>query len=341
MKGRLPAEIHVAVPGRLDQATGGYRYMARIVGGLRRRGLAVRVHELPGTAPLPDAAARAAAARVVAAMGPADRLVIDGLCLPAFEAALPGRALAVIHHPLALETGLSVADRRCFDELERRLLGKVARVVVTSPSTAGAVRTMGVAPERLDVVLPGTERARPTRPPRGRPVLLTLATVTPRKGHRLAAAALAGCRDLPWRWDVVGSLARHPGTVAALRADLRLRRLGRRTRLCGEVADLTGIWRSAAVFLLPSRHEGYGMAFAEAMAHGLPVVGFAAGAVTGTVPRGAGLLVRDGDVGALRRALRLLLRRRRRLARGARAAGTRLPDWAAAARGFAAALDKL
>ena len=46
------------------------------------------------------------------------------------------------------------------------------------------------------------------------------------------------------------------------------------------------------------------MAYAEALSHGLPVIGTTAGAIPDTVPQEAGLLVTSGDVGALARALR-------------------------------------
>ncbi|MFM7343758.1 MAG: glycosyltransferase family 4 protein, partial [Tagaea sp.] len=93
----------------------------------------------------------------------------------------------------------------------------------------------------------------------------------------------------------------------------------------------------AHIFALPSRHEGYGMAFAEALAHRLPVACVAAGAVPSVVPRHAGILVRPGDVGALARALRKLLGpSRRRYA--ANAARLRFPDWPEQARALRDAL---
>ena len=72
--------------------------------------------------------------------------------------------------------------------------------------------------------------------------------------------------------------------------------------------QLGPLYDRAAVVAVPSHREGFGVACAEAMAHGRPVV---AGAVGGlldlVVPEETGLLVPPGDVGALREALKRLL----------------------------------
>ncbi len=84
------------------------------------------------------------------------------------------------------------------------------------------------------------------------------------------------------------------------------------------------------------------MAFSDAIAHGLPVIGTTAGAIPETVPEGAGLLVPPDDAAALVRALRQLIEHpdaRRRLAAGARAAAARLPSWPQAAARFAQAVE--
>jgi glycosyltransferase involved in cell wall biosynthesis len=107
---------------------------------------------------------------------------------------------------------------------------------------------------------------------------------------------------------------------------------------------LSVAYAEADVFVLPSYHEGYGMAFAEALAWGLPVVGTAAGAIPEVVPASAGLLVPPGDVRALAEALGRILDEpglRESLARGAAAAGAALPDWGTAVQRWAAAADRL
>ncbi len=84
------------------------------------------------------------------------------------------------------------------------------------------------------------------------------------------------------------------------------------------------------------------MAYTEAIAHGLPVVGTQAGAIPDTVPAEAGVLVPPDDVDALAVVLRRLIespQERKRLAAGARAA--RFPTWSEQAAHFAHALDSV
>ena len=86
------------------------------------------------------------------------------------------------------------------------------------------------------------------------------------------------------------------------------------------------------------------MAYAEAVAHGLPVIGTTAGAIPDTVPAEAGLLVAPGDVPELAQALRRVIgdaSLRRRLATAARAAAPRFPTWRQSAEIFARALETL
>jgi len=340
MTHRSDDEIVFVVPGRLDQLTGGYLFDRRIVEGLRARGRAVRVIELSAQA---DGAP-------LAALAEDTKTVVDGLALADCAEVMVGQArrlrlIAFIHGPLAQETGLSPAAAKRAAEVEAELLSRVRGVLCPSHRTAGAVESYGISRERIAVVPPGT--AKPTRSPgpRRSPVraLLCVANLVPRKGHELLVEALARIRDLDWS---LGSLERDPTTTRAVRRLIRAVGLGRRITLAGQCPpqSVARAYRAADAFVLPSFHEGYGMVYAEAMAHGLPVIATTAGAIPETVPPEAGLLVPPGDPAALARAVRRVITQpvlAACLAAGSRVAGARLPDWAQASETWERAFDRL
>jgi glycosyltransferase involved in cell wall biosynthesis len=254
------------------------------------------------------------------------------------------RLIALIHHPLAFETGLAPETALRLREGEQRALAAVQRVIAPSATTARALQQYGVLPARIAVVNPGTDPA-PAAAGSGSDSLhlLCVATLTPRKGHALLIEALGTLHDSAWRLTCVGSTSRDLATAQALRHQIAALGLTDRITLTGEVDDamLARCYDSADAFVLASHYEGYGMVFAEALARGLPIVGTCAGAIPETVPSSAGLLVPAGDAGALATALRRLLEDaelRARLAAGARLARKALPSWKQACATFAAAV---
>jgi glycosyltransferase involved in cell wall biosynthesis len=342
--------LHFAVPGDLDTLTGGYLYDRRVVDELRAAGWDVTVHTLDASFPHPGAAAREDARRVLAKVPDGAALVADGLALGtlpelAEHVSQRLRLTALVHHPLADETGLDAASVARLRVSERRALAAAARVIVTSAATARALAAnYAVPPSRIAVVEPGTDPAPLARGSgSGAVSLLCVASLTPRKGHAVLLDALAAMGARRWRLVCAGSKERDPGTAAALAAQIGRLALADRVELAGELAPsaLAALYDRADAFVLASFHEGYGMALAEALARGLPVVSTAAGAIPDTVRADAGLLVPPGDVAALAAALRRLLDDadlRARLAAGARAARERLPTWTAATARFASAL---
>ncbi len=342
----MTRRVELVVPGPLDQRTGGYIYDRRIALGLRALGRPVRVHELAGSFPIVDDAAIAAASEALDKMPAAALPVIDGLALPAFASLrLPQPWVALVHHPLALETGLGAAEAEALAAIERRVLAAASRVVVTSAQTRRDLAGYDLEAARVGVVLPGTDASPPARGSgHAEPALLCVASLTPRKGHLVLLQALAGLRDLAWRLTCVGSPERDPAAAAAIRAAIPHFGLSDRVRLVGEQteAGLQPFYDAADLFVLASHHEGYGMVLAEALAHGLPIVSTTAGAIPDTVPAAAGVLVPPGDPQALSTALRRVLTEpglRARLAVGAHAARRALPTWDDAVRAFAAELD--
>ncbi|HUO68263.1 MAG TPA: glycosyltransferase family 4 protein [Gammaproteobacteria bacterium] len=369
------SSIDLFVPGDPNTSTGGYIYNAQILAGLAELGWRTRVHSLDDSFPRPTAAALRDARAEIASLRADGVVVIDGLALAGLERVLDTEAkrlpvVALIHHPLALETGLDPAEARLLETAERAALALVTRVICTSHWTARTLATYGVPTEKIRVVEPGVDRrgqraaggaasARPARvdgdPPSARNArdtgksmrdvrLLCVATVTPRKGHAVLLEALGELRERRWHLTCAGSVTRDPATFAALEHQIERLALRARVSFLGDLDSdaLEREYERADLFVLASYLEGYGMALAEAIARGIPVVSTTAGAIPETVPPAAGVLVPPGDSRALAKALATLLDdddARADLASKARAAAAALPTWRAAAERFAAALE--
>lgn len=341
------------VPGRLDQLTGGYLYDRHIIEGLRACGQAVDVVELAGRYPQADEPARALAAAALACLPDHSTVIIDGLALPGLADCLKDQAtrlnlVGLIHHPLSLETGLDSANARHYEALEAELWPCLKGVICPSEQTARALLAAGLQADRVAVVTPGTRRPAIIRQARsvGPLQLLAVGAITPRKGHLLLVEALAHLSHLDWQLTCIGSLTRDPAASAALQERMAAHGLTDRIALLGEQPEqrLTEAYQRTDVFVLPSYHEGYGMVFAEALAHALPVIASTACAIADTLPAGAALLVAPGDMPALRDALQLALTDgalRARLAVAAEQAASTLPDWDGTVQGWMAALDKV
>ena len=342
-----------AVPGDLNTATGGYAYDRRMIAELRKLGWDVDIIDLSSEFPRPGNGAREAAFAKLKAVPQGTPLVIDGLAFgvmasEATRLALGRKLIALVHHPLALETGLRPEEAMTFQIMERTALSAAGSTVTTSHTTARILMSdYGVPERRLIVAPPGADEAVPARGSGGTDplALLAVGALVPRKGYDVLIAALATLRDLPWRLTIAGDRTRDPATAQRLEADIARVDLSHRITLAGAVTDekLDALYDSADLFVLPSRYEGYGMGFAAAIARGLPVIGTDAGAIPEAVPADAGILVPPDNVSALAAALRRLITdagERGRLAAAARTAAAQLPTWADSAVLFSRALEK-
>lgn len=301
--------IRLAIPGDIATPTGGYEYARRIVA---ESGGALTPVSLPGGFPHPSGEDLAVAAGALAADAPT---LIDGLAygaLPAaLIAALPRPPVALCHHPLGLETGLDAYESAILLKREAAALARAAHVVVTSDETKRILcADLGQAPDRITVAPPGLDWAEaPARAETGAPQILTVASLTPRKGHLDLVAALARLSERAWTARWVGPLDRDPGHLEQVKVAIVAAGLSARVRIEGALSGqaLEAAYAEADIFCLPSRYEGYGMAFAEAMMRGLPVVGCDTGAVAALCPPRAALLTPPGRPEALAEALDLLL----------------------------------
>jgi glycosyltransferase involved in cell wall biosynthesis len=312
--------VHVVVPGDVDDPalpSGGNTYDRRLCAGLADLGFGVCPLAVPGAWPRPRAAEREALARALAALPDGALVVADGLVACGVPEVIGPEAsrlrlVVLVHMPLADDPALAPGVACELDVRERETLRAATAVVTTS---AWAARRLtgrhGLDESRVHVVTPGTDRAPLAPGTDGASRLLCVASVSPVKGQDLLVRALATLTDLPWTCDLVGSPARAPAYAADLRRLIDRYGLGDRVRFAGPLtgALLSAVYTVADLVVLASRAETYGMAAAEALARGIPVLAPAVGGLPGTVGRAPGgevpgLLVPPGDAAALARALR-------------------------------------
>lgn len=334
--------LYVIVPGDIETRTGGYGYDRAVIAGLRARGWQVTVVGIAGGYPWPTDSEREAAARALSELPDAARVMVDGLAFGALptEAAHEChrlRLVALVHHPLGLETGISPDESRRLLASESTALSSARGVVVTSPRTVSAVRALGVPHDLIAVVEPGTHRAA-AAPGSGSQTLqlLCVASITPRKGFDTLVTALTRLVHQAWHLTCVGSLERDAAYAQSVVALCSAPELRGRVTFAGELAghSLEAAYQAADVFVLPTHYEGYGMVIAEALARGIPVVSTPTGAIVELVGDSAGVLVPPGEPGLLADALDTLMTDPTRLAslrRGAVERRATIPTWEAAA----------
>jgi glycosyltransferase involved in cell wall biosynthesis len=342
------AEAVFAIPGDLKNTTGGYAYDRRVIELLPDFGVPVSLLTLADSFPSPTAGDLAEASRLLKTKQTDAVSVIDGLAFGAFPesllAELQGRVIALVHHPLFLETGLAHARKVELKATEENALRRANHIVVTSHATKRIlVDIMGLPSNKVTVAEPGTDPAQRATGTGAPLQILSVGAVLPRKGYDVLINALAPLQDLDWRLTIAGALDRHADAVASVQKAIRKHGLEDRVTLAGKVvpATLERHYDSADLFVSASLFEGYGMVLAEAMARGLPMVIAAGGAAAETAGDAAALHVEAGNVPALTAALQRALtdkKLRDRLADAAWEAGRTLPTWHETARRIAAVI---
>lgn len=298
---RVPASnppARILSPGGLPATSGGSIYNERIAAVW-----GTTVEYVPGGWPFPDSADRFRVLDVLlgAARDSAAPVLLDGLigCAAPEEVraarAARCRVVILVHLPLPAETGLTQAEQEQVASWEAAALEGAGAVACTSSWAARDLgRRYGLGD--LTVAEPGTNRqplAAGHRPVQ----LITPASYTPRKNHRLLIEAFAApvLTDLEWHalWlgaDPTGS-ARE-----MLSRDVVAAGLADRVTLSGARSgtDLAGAWASSDLLLLPSLVETYAMVVAEGLARGIPAVVGAGTAAEDTL-RGGVSSRRPGD----------------------------------------------
>ncbi|MEX1058611.1 MAG: glycosyltransferase, partial [Natronospirillum sp.] len=340
-------------PGTASDMSGGHQYNRRICAGLTELGQPTDLRYLPGHYPQVDLSTVTQAAAIFNALPVGSKVIVDGLAFGALPELMKTQArrlhlFALVHLPLADETGLMPVDAESLRNGEIAALSVATGVMVTSAYCARRLQAYGIAPSRVRSVPPGVDIPLAfSKAPSGPTLqLLCVANITPRKAQHVLLAALNDLQDLPWHCTLIGSLTHAPDYVAQLQQQISHCGLQDRLTLTGSLPhdQVTSYYRQTDVFVLPSVFETYGMVITEALAHGLPLVTTTGGALVDTVPEGSGLCVPPNDVSALQAALREVIAQpttRQNLAARAVAACQHFSSWSEAARLFHHAINDL
>ncbi len=335
------AFVTVGDTGRL---TGGYLYHARVLAALRERGVTVEEIVPCGASPEEQEVAAPRLGLVLSSQR-FDVIVVDALarilCAPWLDGWREERpVVAMVHELPSVATPEDVIDKE--QEYEEPLL-RADRLISVSGHGRSILENRGVPVARIRVVPPGFDRLPPdsgSSPPvrDGTVHALCVSQWIPRKGILDLVRAWALHERPGASLEFVGETDADPAYAASVHAAVADAPDASIT-VSGPVDDATlgAAYAAADLFVLPSRYEGYGVVYAEALANGLPVVACNVGPVPELVGQEAALLVSPGDVEALSGALDLLLEDaalRERMSAAARRRAKRLPRWEDTTAGF-------
>jgi glycosyltransferase involved in cell wall biosynthesis len=327
--------------GERDGVSGGDRYDAELVAAASSHGFSMRLvrwgrlRRMPGRVP---------------GTGTADIVVIDSLV--AWRAAVAVRrrrrplTVALVHQRPGGTDGSRLA-RALRERLDLTTYRACDVVVTTGQALADDLARRGA--RQVHVIEPGCDLppSEPVAPLRGqrRLGLIAVANWLPNKGIVDLLDAVERLPGDAVSLHLVGRTDVDPRYEAAVRS--RVDRPTMRDRVVVHGVEsperVAALLAAADAFVSPSRDEAYGMAVAEALALGVPVVGWQTPHLGALVTHGAdGLLVEPFDVGALARAIERLAtddELRADLTAGARRRGAELPRWSTTTEQFFALLS--
>ena len=337
--------------GDTDRLTGGYLYNTRVLAALREGGMAVEEVVPCGASPEEQ---EVAAPLLGSSLDPRrfDVVVVDALarvvCAPWLDSWREERpVVGMVHELPSVAAPNARLDRE--REYEEPLL-RADRLISVSGHGGSILQSRGVPTERISVVPPGFDRL-PLESGATAPSLagvvraLCVAQWIPRKGILDLVRAWTLHERPGTALELVGETEADPDYAASVNAAIADATVAP-IIVSGPVDDaaLGAAYVAADLFVLPSRYEGYGIVYAEALAHGLPVIACEVGPVPGLVGEEASLLVEPGDVEALSGALDLLLRDaalRSRMSAVARRRAGELPRWEDTVAGFSHVLREV
>lgn len=333
----MTRDIHYFSSRDYARRTGGFVYNSRLIEALARQGSRILPIGIETAFPAIGEEALAALAPNLSAIGRNGLLLTDHIhvcqLLPLLRRA-PFPVVSIFHHSLVVEHGNPHDEEGLrLSRMEGEALAASCGIIATSQESRRYLEEhYSIDAGRIRVAVPGNERTPRSKVGSARPLeILSIGAVIPRKRYDYILEAASRLQSRDWRWRIAGDPNRYPELVAELRRNIAELGLGGRVELLGEVSDsdLASLWQTASLFVAGSRYEGYGMAVAEALCRGVPVVTTDSGAVA-TWASGGVIGAPADDAPATAALIDALLADPERLAKEAERAwrfGQSLPTW--------------
>jgi glycosyltransferase involved in cell wall biosynthesis len=296
-------KVAMLTVGDIARKTGGYLYHAHVYPVLAEQGIDVTDVVLSAA----DVVAQRHA-QVDVDVAAYDVLMVDALARTAVAPHLAywqrhKPVVAMVHELPSVATGVDAAD-------EAPLLDADILIAVSADGRQ-RLCDRGVAAERIVVAPPGCDRLGPPPPaqPTQPPAVICVAQWIPRKGLDVLLPAWQALAHPTAVLHLYGETHADPAYTQHIELLVQTaQQHGAQVVVHGCVADaqIVQAYASATCLVLPSRFEGYGMVFAEALWAGVPVVACDVGPVAQIVAD-AGIVVPVDDGVALTEALHRML----------------------------------
>jgi glycosyltransferase involved in cell wall biosynthesis len=319
--------------------TGGYLYHRRMARAATANEATLSIVSFPDRHfPLP-ALAGPSVARQVRKQRP-DVVALDSIAA-AFAAPWPRHfpgPLATIIHQSPGGIGHGAVRRIVQRNLDLITYRRCDRIMVASETLIDELMTHGIESRKVVFVAPGRDVAE-----------TGTAALDLRRGRESASLCVANWSEHKGIVELLQAFTHVPPTLCTLhlvgdeevdlRYAARVRELLARGNLAERVIrhgplpsdEVGAMYRAADVFVLPSMREAYGTVYGEAMAAGLPVVGWNLGNLAHLARHGSdGFLLEPGDLAGLAGALTNLssdAELRNRMSHSARERANSFPTW--------------
>jgi glycosyltransferase involved in cell wall biosynthesis len=254
--------------------------------------------------------------------------VLDGLyvSVPEFKASLQQflpyapRTYLMLHYLESMNTYYTAQAREALWTDEKPWLRAMQGIIVPSRQLREHLARQGIDKEKIAVASPGMARVPASRLPHPRilsendPItLIAVGTLSRGKGQLEVVHMLARMQAQHFRLHLVGDCVQNASYTEEIRALIQRSHLQETIMIHGSVPQQTlfELLPRCDLYLSPSSYESYSMATAEAVAHGLPVVAYATGAIGDWIEDGVnGMLIAPGKPERFSQALRRLLTER-------------------------------